>query len=147
MNKLRNDANAMEFDLGDKDTALLNLERQFKDVAAGLFAIQRAENESATCSVSRSLGPSCERLRDENSLQVEAILAQLAPIESAIMSTRACTLLGLGVKARHAAHVLSQYWDEPVDQIDWDAKAVRLLIEAVCEVAHMPLPFNLGDDE
>src|SRR5882724_11140199 len=59
----------------------------------------------------------------------------------------ACTLAGLGVKARHAANVLSQYWETPIDQIDWDARAVRLLIEAVCDVAHTPLLLrNLRDE-
>jgi hypothetical protein len=152
MNNLRNDGNAMGLNPGDKDSALLNLERQFNDVAVDLFEIQREQREMALRSVSRSLGQSRQRLRDQNSkevgtLQIEAILAQLAPIESAIMFTRAHTIKGLGVKARHAAHVLSQYWEEPIDQIDWDAKAIRLLIEAVCEVACMPLPFNLGVDE
>jgi hypothetical protein len=52
----------------------------------------------------------------------------------------------LGVKARHAAYVMSEYWDAPIDKIDWDAWAVRLLIEAVCESAGLSLPFR-GDDE
>ena len=49
------------------------------------------------------------------------------------------TIAGLGVKARHAAYVTSQYWNEPIDKIDWDARAVRLLIEAVCDSAPRPL--------
>jgi hypothetical protein len=48
------------------------------------------------------------------------------------MQTRAQAITGLAVKA---AHVMSQYWEAPRDQIDWDARAVRLLIEAVCETA------------
>jgi hypothetical protein len=64
------------------------------------------------------------------------------------MATPARTIVGLGVKARHAAYVMSQYWEEQVDQIDWEAKAVRLLIEAVCEVGRVPLPLrNLRVDE
>jgi hypothetical protein len=51
------------------------------------------------------------------------------------MQTPARTITGLGVKARRAAYVMSQYWEAPIDQIDWDARAVRLLIEAVCEIA------------
>jgi uncharacterized protein DUF5615 len=43
-------------------------------------------------------------------------------------------------RARHAAHVISQYWDFPIDKIDWDAQTIRLLIEAVCDFAHKPLP-------
>jgi hypothetical protein len=80
--------------------------------------------------------------------QVEETLAYLDPIERAIMETPARTIAGLGVKARHAAHVLSQYWEAPIDRIDWDARAVRLLIEAVCDVAHTPLLLrSLRDDD
>jgi len=64
------------------------------------------------------------------------------------MRAPASTIAGLGVKARHAAHVMSQYWEAPIDRIDWDAQAVRLLIEAVCDFAHTPLPFrNFEGDE
>ena len=77
---------------------------------------------------------------------IEAMLGRLEPIERAIMATPARTVAGLGVKARHAAYVMSEYWDAPIDKIDWDARAVRLLIEAVCESAGLSLPFR-GDDE
>jgi hypothetical protein len=153
MSDLRNAANPIMRNPADDDSALLILERQFNEVAADLFAVQRARDELAACSVSRSTEPRSELLRPEYSeevrtRQVETILARLAPIERAIMATPARTIVGLGVKARHAAYVMSQYWEEPVDQIDWEAKSVRLLIEAICEVARMPLPFrNLRVDE
>jgi hypothetical protein len=57
------------------------------------------------------------------------------------MATPARTITGLGIKARHAAYLVSEYWDAPIDQIDWDARAVRLLIEAVCRTAGVLLPF------
>ena len=50
------------------------------------------------------------------------------------MQTPAYTAGGLGVKARHAAYVVSQYWESPVDQLDWDARVIRLLIEAICKL-------------
>jgi hypothetical protein len=143
----RNAANSIMLDPANDDAALLTLERQFNEVAADLFAVQRARDELAACSASRSSEPRTELSRPEYSeevrtKQVETILARLDPIERAIMATPARTIAGLGVKAHHAAYVMSQYWEEPVDQIDWEAKAVRLLIEAVCEVAHTPLPFQ-----
>ena len=55
------------------------------------------------------------------------------------MATSAQTVVGLGVKARHAAYVISEYWAEPLEKTDWDRRAVRLLIEAVCVVAGQPL--------
>jgi hypothetical protein len=57
------------------------------------------------------------------------------------MATPARTIVGLGVKARHAAYVVSEHWDSPIEQIDWDARAVRLLIEAICKAAGVRLPF------
>ncbi len=69
----------------------------------------------------------------------EALLARLDPIERAIMESPAQTITGLSVKARHLAHVLSEYWEDPIDQISWEGRAVRLLVEAICEVARVPL--------
>jgi hypothetical protein len=78
-----------------------------------------------------ALNPSAQR--------IEEILALLDPIERAIMATPAQTVVGLGVKARHAAHVLSHYWMDSTDALDWDVRAVRLLIESTCSVAGVGL--------
>jgi hypothetical protein len=132
------------------DGALLALEKQFNAIAGELLTFQRECNERM---VTRSAEQSpdqgavhqqvCNRSDDEAAMrQTEAILTRLDPIERAIMATPARAIVGLGVKARHAAYVLSEYWSEPIDKIDWDARAIRLLIEAVCTVAHMPLPFG-----
>jgi hypothetical protein len=80
-------------------------------------------------------------IKEAQAKRVEAILARLYPIERAIMAAPACTIVGLGVKTRHAAYVMSQYWEEPGGKIDWEAQVVRLLIEAVCDVAQTPLSF------
>jgi hypothetical protein len=107
----------------DHDSALLDLGGQFDEIASQLDSLPSAAS-------------------GEDPRQVEALLARLDPIERAIMATSAHTLAGLGVKARHAAYVTSQYWEDPVDKVDWEAKAVRLLIEAVCELARVPLPLR-----
>jgi hypothetical protein len=83
-------------------------------------------------------------LKDETAIKpsaerMEAILALLDPIERAIMATPAATVVGLGVKARHAAHVLSHYWIDSTDSLDWDVRAVRLLIKSTCTVAGVGL--------
>ena len=70
------------------------------------------------------------------------MLASLEPIEQSIMAIPARTITGLGVKARHAAYVISERWDAPIDQIDWDARAVRSLIEAVCDAASVSFSFE-----
>jgi hypothetical protein len=132
----------------DADAVLLALERRFNAISAELVALDRLRRDK------RYPGPAAqapeqstkeprdgEYVSDEVvNRQIETVLARLDPIERAIMQTQACTIAGLGVKARHAAYVMSQYWEEPIDQIDWDARAVRLLIEAVCNFAGTPLP-------
>ena len=130
----------------DDDAGLLTLEVQFNSLVTELLAAQKASGELATCPDQHSLVqdsvPAVNAGTDHEARtrQVEAILARLSPIEQAIMTTPALTIVGLGVKARHAAYVMSEYWDAPIDRIDWDARAVRLLIEAVCNVAHVRLP-------
>jgi hypothetical protein len=137
----------------ENDAALLTLERRFNALAAELATVQPANCEPGVSPGPRSFDGDVERLREEVGCealtrQVEAILVRLYPIEQGILQTRACTIAGLGVKARHAAFVMSQYWEAPIDRIDWDARTVRLLIEAVCDLARMPLPFrNVKGDE
>lgn len=60
------------------------------------------------------------------------------------MAEPAQTIVGLGIKARHAAYVVSEYWDVPIEHMEWDARAVRLLIDAICNVAGVRLPFSHG---
>jgi hypothetical protein len=114
----------------DDDSDLIALGRQFEEIAAN---VQKLHNSASP---------------NDHLELVEAMLGRLYPIERAIMQTPARTMAGLSVKARHAAYVTSQYWEAPVDKLDWDARAVRLLIEAVCDFARTPLPFrNVSNDE
>ena len=115
--------------LGD-DVRLHALETQFNGLIKELIAAQKANDEPAIY----------DSDPEARTKQIEAILARLHPIERAIMQAPACTIAGLGVKARHAAYVMSQYWEVPVDQNDWDAQVMRLLIEAACSLANVPLP-------
>jgi hypothetical protein len=132
--------------MGD-DAGLLALEAQFHSLVAELVAAQSASHLPANSPDGRSLarahvqtGVESETDHEDRSEKTEAILARLYPIEQAIMTTPARTIKGLGVKARHAAYVMSHYWEAPIEQIDWDGRAMRLLIEAVCGLAHVPLP-------
>ena len=102
------------------DSALIELGRRFKEITA---LVQTLYDPAES---------------DNRFEEIEATLARLEPIEWAIMTMPACTPTGLGVKARHAAYVISEYWNGSIDQIDW---VVRLLIEAVCKAAQVPLPF------
>jgi hypothetical protein len=133
----------------DADAALIALEQQFNAISAELLTLQQLSSDAGRC---RSAEHPPEPVHIEAYAQkqnhdkvgtgrIEAILTRLDPIERAIMATPASTIAGLGVKARHAAYVLSQYWEEPIGKIEWEAPAVRLLIEAVCNVARTPLPF------
>jgi hypothetical protein len=125
----------------DDDAGLLALEAQFNELTAELVASQNASD--ATGLEANFPIHGSEAGRDAKTRKAEVILARLDPIEQAIMATPARTITGLGVKARHAAFVMSHYWETPIDRIDWDARAVRLLIEAICDVTHTPLPFQI----
>jgi hypothetical protein len=109
----------------NSDAVLLSLGEQLVLIAAEL-------NRNVDCIHEELVDES--RMKDD-----ENVLARLAPIERAIMETPASTLAGLGVKARHVGYVLSEYWEVPIDQIDWEARAVRLLIESICSITHTPL--------
>jgi hypothetical protein len=132
------------------DAGLLALEAQLDDLVAQLVVAQEANDELIASSdrlpalPENATGGGIEdaSVREAQAKRVEAILARLYPIERAIMAAPAYSIVGLGVKARHAAYVMSQYWEEPTDKIDWEAQAVRLLIEAVCDVASTPLLFR-----
>jgi hypothetical protein len=138
------------------DSPLLALEKQFNAISAELLAVERSRRDQKRYPSPTAHPPERSTIESrvgEHSFdevvtqQIESVLARLYPIERAIMQTPACTIAGLGVKARHAAYVMSEYWESPIDRIDWDARAVRLLIEAVCDFARTPLPFqNLGGD-
>jgi hypothetical protein len=127
------------------DEGLLALEAQLDDLVAQLLAAQEANGELiASSDQLRAVPDSASGGGPENAQaeNVDAILERLYPIERAIMTAPAHSIVGLGVKARHAAYVMSQYWEEPTDKIDWEAQAIRLLIEAVCDVARAPLSFR-----
>jgi hypothetical protein len=123
----------------DPDAMLVALGSKFEALSAELAALQKSK--VATFSPAAACG---EQLNSETAVspsseRTEAILALLDPIERAIMATPAATVVGLGVKARHAAHVLSHYWIDSTDALDWDVRAVRLLIESTCSVAGVGL--------
>jgi hypothetical protein len=131
------------------DEDLLALEAQLDDLVTQLLAAQKASGELVARSdqlpaVPDGTGGGTESvsLSEVQTKHVEAILERLYPIERAIMAAPAHTIIGLGVKARHAAYVMSQYWEEPTDKIDWEAQIIRLLIEAVCYVARTPLSLS-----
>ena len=135
----------------DSDADLLTLEEQFDALVRELLAAQPKGIELATSLDQKSLRRDFELEgidADARMKQAEAVLARLYPIEQAIMQTRAHTIAGLGMKARHAAYVMSHYWEEPIDKIDWEAQAVRQLIEAVCDFAHTPLsPLSVTNEK
>ncbi|UFZ02618.1 hypothetical protein LQG66_25490 [Bradyrhizobium ontarionense] len=104
------------------DSVLIELGRQFEEIAAELHVLQKAPSDD------------CE--------QIDALLRRLDPIERAIIAAPALSIAGLGVKALHVAYVVSEYWEAPIDQINWDAKAVRLFIESVCDLVRTSKPYE-----
>jgi hypothetical protein len=132
------------------DAALIALEQRFNALLAELSALEQLCSDPKSCgfpdsSSGRTPMETCAQRHYHDEVatgQIDAILERLDPIERTIMAAPALTIAGLGVKARHAAYVVSHYWNAPIDKINWDAQAVRLLIEAVCDVAKVQLPFQ-----
>jgi hypothetical protein len=127
---------------GDTDAELAALGQEFEALSAKLaelVVLQRQEVVPLDRVVQRG-----ERLNGEGMIspsveRIEALLKLLEPIERAIIAMPAVSVVGLGVKARHAAHVLSHYWTDSPERLDWDAQAVRRLIESTCTVAGVAL--------
>jgi hypothetical protein len=124
---------------GDPDAVLVELGCKFEALSGELAALLREDVDSIATVDSRG-----ERLEHgatggSSTGRVDAVLRLLDPIERSIMAIPAVTVVGLGVKARHAAHVLSHYWTDSPDRLDWDARTVRLLIESACTVAGVGL--------
>jgi hypothetical protein len=99
---------------------LRTLELQLDDLVSELLAARKANGELITSSIGgRSFRTVRKRVLRPHPImkpkQVEGMLARLYLIEQAIMATLGYTIAGLGVKARHAAYVMSQYWEEPID--------------------------------
>jgi hypothetical protein len=66
----------------------------------------------------------------------------------AIWDTPARDVTGLGIKAKAAALACNHYWDTPFDELDWEVKGARALIDAVLDAAGLPpAPQFLGIDE
>jgi hypothetical protein len=123
---------------------LLALAAQLDSLVAELAAVQGLSDDLTTeaSQTGRQSDIDPGENYDTGAGQAEAVLARLYPIELTILTTPACTIADLGVKARHAAYVMSEYWEAPINQLDWDARTARLLIEAVCNFAGTPLPFE-----
>jgi hypothetical protein len=126
----RSEFNASAAPAQNDDAGLLALQAQFDELVGDLLVVQARDMDLAGIDAGTTMN------------HAEAILARLYPIEQAIMQTRALTIAGLGVKACHAAYVMSEYWEAPIEQLDWDAQTIRLLIEAVCNFTGTPLPFS-----
>jgi hypothetical protein len=122
----------------EPDFALVQLDTTFVTLLLEISALESQQDDDRELQDTKNLR-SDEVSRTQ---RIESVLARLSPIERAIMATPAQTIVGLGIKARHAAYVVSEHWDVPIDQLEWDARAVRLLIEAICKVAGVRLPFS-----
>ena len=137
------DAGRPERPTGTHST-LLALAEQLDSLIAELAAVQGLSDDLTSKASQTGRHPETDpgENYDTRAGQAEAVLARLYPIELTILTTPARTIADLGVKARHAAYVMSEYWEAPINQLDWDARTARLLIEAVCSFAGTPLPFE-----
>jgi hypothetical protein len=57
-----------------------------------------------------------------------------------ILTFPAYTIAGLRAKATLVVDVYSGLWGEPFEDLDWDKKNLRVLIEAICSASGLNLP-------
>jgi hypothetical protein len=123
------------------DWALVHLDKKFVTLLSEISALERRADD-----LRRQYRENVRWDEAGRTCKIESVLDLLEPVERAIIATPARTIVGLGIKARHAAFVVSEHWDAPIEQINWDARAIRLLIEAVCKAAGVRLPFPSEED-
>jgi hypothetical protein len=66
--------------------------------------------------------------------EYEALDWETCELAEKIMAVPARTVAGLRVKAIVAIHSSWFLWDKPFDDLDWDQKGARALMEAACSV-------------
>jgi hypothetical protein len=66
--------------------------------------------------------------------EYEAIDWETCELAEKIIAVPARTLAGLRVKAIVAIHSSWFLWDQPFDDLDWNQKGARALMEAACSV-------------
>jgi hypothetical protein len=74
----------------------------------------------------------------------EAITNAIDPIARRIFALPAVTPAGFAVKARAAAYEHAELWDDEFDDLDWEDKFVRSLIEGTLAMAGAELPLEEG---
>ena len=72
--------------------------------------------------------------------QWEKFNHKIEPIARAIMRAEAHTVADIRVKTLVALYTNRHLWREPFDDLDWDQRGARSLIEACCALTAVPLP-------
>ncbi|SNB53870.1 hypothetical protein SAMN05414138_1026 [Rhodoplanes sp. JGI PP 4-B12] len=88
--------------------------------------------QAAIAAKNKSQGAVCDRFY--------ALDRQTCELAKKIMASPVHTLTGLRVKAMVAIHAPCDCWDKPFDDLDWDKKGIRALVEAVCSVTGLEPP-------
>jgi hypothetical protein len=77
---------------------------------------------------------------DKANEKLKPVDDQLSDLASKIMDTPAHTAAGLRARVALVADAYSDLWDEPFDDLDWEKKVLRRLIEAICSLGGFALP-------
>jgi hypothetical protein len=78
----------------------------------------------------------------------EMLCNEIDALGHKIMDTPARTMAGLRAKATVAAHTKDRFlWDRPFDDLDWNEKGSRALIEAVCALTGLEVPAEKVEED
>jgi hypothetical protein len=79
--------------------------------------------------------------------KLESVNWQIDPIAREIRDTPAQTIAGLRAKAIDAIFLSWQLWEKSTPDLDWEQRALRSLLEAVCTLTGLDIPEEAVEDE
>jgi hypothetical protein len=111
-----------------------------------------SEPEHCTSELRKRWLDECHKTGDELGSNVlweklSAVDWRVAPIAEQIMAKPGHSLAGLRAKVILAVHVNPDLWDEPFDDLDWDKRTIRSLIEAACSVSGLDVPQEKSEED
>jgi hypothetical protein len=78
--------------------------------------------------------------------KLESVNWQIDPIAREIRETPVQTIAGLRAKAIDAVYLSWQLWEKSARDLDWDQRALRSLLEAVCTLTGLDIPEEAVED-
>src|ERR1043165_4078267 len=133
-------------------TAHAALGREAKDYARGSTGIEPGSDGSQNApGLTERWLDSYGEMSERNGFNacdrnLDAIYRELDRIMKEVLRLPATSAAGLRTKTLAALVANDHLWDEPLDELDWDRRFVRSLIESSCTITGLALPRDHDPD-